>query len=48
MNAMAATANVPTLTHDLLTGTEWGAAQIRELYHLAADIKARPERYCHH
>ena len=45
MNAMAATANIPTLTHDLLTGTEWGAAQIRELYHLAADIKTRPERY---
>ncbi|MHB8542185.1 MAG: ornithine carbamoyltransferase [Candidatus Acidiferrales bacterium] len=45
MNAMAATTTVPTLTHDLLTGSEWGAAQIRELYHLAADIKARPERY---
>lgn len=45
MNAMAATANVPTLAQDLLTGSEWGATQIRELYHLAADIKARPERY---
>ncbi|HEV2182950.1 MAG TPA: ornithine carbamoyltransferase [Candidatus Acidoferrales bacterium] len=45
MNAIAATATVPSLTHDLLTGTEWSAAQIRELYHLAADIKARPERY---
>jgi ornithine carbamoyltransferase len=43
MNASVAT--VPTLTHDLLIGSEWGAAQIRELYHLAADIKARPERY---
>src|SRR5487761_1695810 len=42
MNARVAT--VPTLTHDLLIGSEWGAAQIRELYHLAADIKARPER----
>ncbi|HKV28180.1 MAG TPA: ornithine carbamoyltransferase [Candidatus Acidoferrales bacterium] len=42
---MAATANVPTLAQDLLTGSEWGATQIRELYHLAADIKARPERY---
>jgi ornithine carbamoyltransferase len=30
---------------DLLTGSEWTSAQIRELYHLAADIKARPERY---
>ncbi|HKW90228.1 MAG TPA: ornithine carbamoyltransferase [Candidatus Acidoferrales bacterium] len=30
---------------DLLTGSEWNSAQVRELYHLAADIKARPERY---
>ena len=45
MNAIAATATVQTVTHDLLTGTEWSAAQIRELYHLTADIKARPERY---
>ena len=45
MNAMTATATVPTLTRDLLTGSEWGPSQIRELYHLAADIKARPERY---
>jgi ornithine carbamoyltransferase len=30
---------------DLLTGSEWNAAQVRELYHLASDIKARPERY---
>jgi ornithine carbamoyltransferase len=34
-----------TLTTDLLTGMEWGPAQVRELYHLAADIKARPDRY---
>jgi ornithine carbamoyltransferase len=40
-----ATASTLTLAHDLLTGTEWNAAQIRELYHLAADIKARPDRY---
>jgi ornithine carbamoyltransferase len=33
------------VTQDLLTGTEWGAAQVRELFHLAADIKARPDRY---
>src|SRR5487761_727830 len=45
MNAMAASTTVPALRRDLLTGSEWGAAQIRELYHLAADIKARPERY---
>lgn len=43
MNAVAAT--IPALTNDLLSGSEWGAEQIRELYHLAADIKARPERY---
>jgi ornithine carbamoyltransferase len=43
MHAMAAT--VPSLANDLLTGSEWGTEQIRELYHLAADIKVRPERY---
>lgn len=43
MNAVTAT--IPALTSDLLSGSEWGAEQIRELYHLAADIKARPERY---
>lgn len=43
MHAVAAT--VPALTNDLLAGSEWGSEQIRELYHLAADIKARPERY---
>jgi ornithine carbamoyltransferase len=36
---------VQSSARDLLTGSEWGPAQIRELYHLAADIKARPERY---
>lgn len=36
---------VASPARDLLTGCEWSAAQIRELYHLAADIKARPERY---
>lgn len=40
-----ATATIPALTADLLTGGEWSSEQIRELYHLAADIKARPERY---
>jgi ornithine carbamoyltransferase len=42
MNATAATL---TLTTDLLTGMEWSAAQVRELFHLAADLKARPDRY---
>lgn len=40
-----ATAAIPALASDLLTGSEWSSEQIRELYHLAADIKARPERY---
>lgn len=38
-------AAVQTPARDLLTGSEWNSARIRELYHLAADIKARPERY---
>ena len=42
MNALAPTL---TLTNDLLTGMEWGPTQVRELFHLAADIKARPDRY---
>jgi ornithine carbamoyltransferase len=42
---MNATATTLTLTNDLLTGMEWGPVQVRELFHLAADIKARPDRY---
>ena len=42
MNAVAATLTAP---NDLLTGTEWNAAQIRELFQLAADVKAQPDRY---
>jgi ornithine carbamoyltransferase len=30
---------------DLLTGAEWSGAEIRELFQLAADNKARPDRY---
>ncbi len=45
MTAMAATATPLTITRDLVTGAEWSAAQVRELFHLAADIKARPDRY---
>jgi ornithine carbamoyltransferase len=43
VNATAA----PSLirTNDLLTGTEWNPAQTREILHLAADVKARPDRY---
>ena len=33
------------LATDLLTGAEWGSARVRELFHLAADIKARPAHY---
>jgi len=33
------------LSTDLLTGAEWGPKQVRELYQLAADVKARPEQY---
>ncbi len=42
MNAPATTL---VLTRDLLTGAEWSPALVRELYHLAANIKARPDRY---
>ncbi len=42
MNTMAPRV---TLKRDLLTGTEWSPAQVRELYLLAADMKARPDRY---
>jgi ornithine carbamoyltransferase len=30
---------------DLLTGTEWNAARVQELFVLAADVKARPHLY---
>ena len=30
---------------DLLTGIEFSAARVRDLFQLAADVKARPERY---
>lgn len=42
MNAIAAPVE---LKHDLLTGTEWTPAQLRDFYRLAADVKAHPERY---
>jgi ornithine carbamoyltransferase len=43
---MNATATSPAIrTNDLLTGMEWSPAQTRELLHLAADVKARPDRY---
>ena len=30
---------------DLLTGTEWNAAHVQELFRLATDVKAHPDRY---
>ena len=42
----AAIAPVPLIaTNGLLTGMEWSPSQVRELFHLAADVKARPDRY---
>ena len=51
MNAQAAQAQSQSLSPslsvatDLLTGTEWNAANVQELFRLAADVKAHPERY---
>jgi ornithine carbamoyltransferase len=44
---MATMTAVPATTSNpqLVTGTEWGPAQVRDLLHLAADVKARPDRY---
>lgn len=42
MNAVAATLTLP---NDLLTGTEWTSSQVRELFQLATDVKARPDSY---
>ncbi len=42
MNALATPL---TITRDLLTGAEWNVARVRELYHLAADVKTRPGHY---
>jgi ornithine carbamoyltransferase len=42
MNAVAAALTLP---NDLLTGTEWTPPQVRELFQLAAEVKAQPHRY---
>jgi len=42
---MSALAEPMVMTRDLATGAEWNAAQVRELFHLAADIKQRSDRY---
>jgi ornithine carbamoyltransferase len=42
---MTAVATPLALKHDLLTGTEWSPAQLRDFFHLSAEIKSHPERY---
>jgi len=42
---MNAHAPALSLASDLLIGTEWNAAQVRELFRLATDVKAHPDRY---
>jgi hypothetical protein len=44
---MTVTATTTTLavSPDLVTGMEWGVSQMREVLQLAADVKARPDRY---
>jgi ornithine carbamoyltransferase len=41
----AAAVSPITQTNDLLTGMEWNPAQVRDLLHFAADVKAHPDRY---
>src|ERR1700684_4018896 len=46
MNAQVQAQNPSlSLSSDLLTGTEWNAAHVRELFRLATDVKAHPDRY---
>jgi ornithine carbamoyltransferase len=42
---MNAPATAMKLKSDLLIGTEWNVAQVRDLFRLAADVKAHPDRY---
>src|SRR5260370_992964 len=40
------TTHVPlAISTDLLTGTEWNAARVQDLFQLSADVKARPNQY---
>ena len=34
-----------TLSADLLTGTEWNAARVQELFQLSTEVKGRPDHY---
>ncbi len=42
---MSAVAAPLALKRDLLTGTEWSPAQLRDFFRLATEMKARPDRY---
>jgi ornithine carbamoyltransferase len=42
---MSAVSTSLSLSNDLLTGMEWSPAQLRDFFQLAAQIKAKPERY---
>jgi len=46
MTTQAQTQSQPlSLSSDLLTGTEWSAAHVQELFRLSVDVKAHPDRY---
>jgi len=46
MNAPAqAQSHSLSLSSDLLTGAEWNATQVQDLFRLSAEVKAHPERY---
>jgi len=42
---MTATSVPLAISTDLLTGAEWNAARVQELFQLSADVKARPDQY---
>lgn len=42
---MTAPVTFMTSTNNLFTGTEWNPAQVRDLYHLARNLKLHPRRY---
>ena len=42
---MEAAITTLSLKRDLLTGTEWTPAQLRDCFRLASDMKAHPDRY---
>jgi ornithine carbamoyltransferase len=42
---MTAVVSSLSLKRDLLTGTEWSPAQLREFFRLATEVKAHPDRF---